>query len=310
MEISEMLRKRSTRLTTLLLIATLLSVAILSRPALALVSQNSKAWFWVGDTNVASMATGDVDGDGGIEVVTGGYYHDGVRWTAQLVVWNGSTLAAEKIFSWYWIADTQIASVAIGDVDGDGGNEIVTGGAFFDGTRWNAQLVVWNGSTLAVERIFPWRWISDTQVASVAVGDVDGDGGVEIVTGGTFFDGTRYNAQLVVWNGSTLAAERVVPWFWVSNTYIANVAVGNFSGSTGLDVITAGRYNDGTRNNAQVIDWNGATMGLNSNAAWFWISDTEANSVAMGDFGAGNRVIAGGSYSDLTRSNAQLTVWG
>ena len=55
-----------------------------------------------------------------LEIVTGGSFFDGTRWVAQLIVWNGLTLVAEKITTWYWTGDTQISSVAVGDADGDG----------------------------------------------------------------------------------------------------------------------------------------------------------------------------------------------
>jgi hypothetical protein len=43
-----------------------------------------------------------------------------------------------------------------------------------------------------------------THINSVAVGDVDGDSDMEIVTGGRYYDdgSYTYNAQLVVWNYS------------------------------------------------------------------------------------------------------------
>ena len=84
-----------------------------------------------------------MDGDGKVEIVTGGFYNDGTRNIAQLCVWDGATLALENIKTWYWTNDTDIYSVAVGDVDGDGKNEIVTGGYYNDGTRNIAQLCVW-----------------------------------------------------------------------------------------------------------------------------------------------------------------------
>ncbi len=152
---------------------------------------------------------GDVDGDGQVEVVTGGYFNDGSRNVAQLIVWSGSSLAVERIQCWYWTGNTVINSVAIGDVDGDGQVEIVTGGSFFDGSRNVAQMIAWTGSTLAVDKIQCWYWTGNTVINSVALGDVDGDGQVEVVTGGYFNDGTRDVAQLIVWSGSNLAVERI-----------------------------------------------------------------------------------------------------
>ena len=46
---------------------------------------------------INSVAVGDVDGDGQVEVVTGGFYDDGVRNVAQLCVWSGSSLVLENV---------------------------------------------------------------------------------------------------------------------------------------------------------------------------------------------------------------------
>ena len=35
---------------------------------------NVKTWYWTDDTIIKSVAAGDVDGDGNVEMVTGGYY--------------------------------------------------------------------------------------------------------------------------------------------------------------------------------------------------------------------------------------------
>jgi hypothetical protein len=60
------------------------------------------------------------------------------------VVWSGSKLAVEQVKTWYWFGDTWINSVAVGDVDGDGVREVVTGGLYHDGARYIAQLTKWS----------------------------------------------------------------------------------------------------------------------------------------------------------------------
>jgi hypothetical protein len=60
-----------------------------------------------------------------------------------LIIWSISSLAAENIKTWHWTGNTIINSVTLGDVIGDSLKKIVTGGAFYDGTRLNSQLTVW-----------------------------------------------------------------------------------------------------------------------------------------------------------------------
>jgi hypothetical protein len=111
-----------------------------------------------------------------------------------------AALSLEDVTTWYWTDDTIVLSTARGDVDGDGEEEIITGGSFHDGTRDVAQLVVWDGATLALEDVITWYWIDYTCIYSVAVGDVDDDSDMEIITAGIFYDDTGLSvAQLVVW---------------------------------------------------------------------------------------------------------------
>ena len=139
------------------------------------------------------------DADTHAEILTGGAYNDGLRVNSQLCVWDGATLSLENAKTWYWTSNTQVWSVAVGNVDGDSSIEIVTGGYHNDGSRSVAQLCVWNGATLALEDVKTWYWSGITVIYSVVIGNVDIDSNIEIVTGGTYYDGTRGVAQLCVW---------------------------------------------------------------------------------------------------------------
>ena len=306
-----MSRKQVMKLFALLFAVIFLSAGILSSPASALISQNATSWFWNSDTNAAALAIGDVNGDGQKEIVTGGSFNDGTRFNAQLIVWNSATLSAQKVTSWFWTGDTQVSCVALANITGGVGLDIVTGGSYFDGTRWIAQLIVWNGTTLVAQKVTTWFWTSDTEISSVAVANVTGGSSLDIVTGGAFFDVTRWNSQLIVWNASTLVAEKVTTWYWTSNTYINSVAIANITGGTSLSIVTGGTFNDGTRNNAQLIVWNPATLTVQSLTSWFWTSYTEINSIAVANVTGGTAlsIITGGDFFDNLRNNAQLIVW-
>jgi len=108
-----------------------------------LAVEDISTWYWTSDTEINSVVVADVDDDSDMEIVTGGYFNDGTRDVAQLLVWDGKTLEVEPLTVWYWTGDTRINSVAIGNVDADVSEEIVTGGYFDDGVILNAQLVVW-----------------------------------------------------------------------------------------------------------------------------------------------------------------------
>jgi hypothetical protein len=107
-------------------------------------------------------------------------------------------LALENVQTWLWGTYTYVRSVGVGDMDIDGQTEIVTGGYCSGG----AQLCVWDGASLAFENVQTWSWGAGSWITSVAVGNVDVDGQVEIVTGGAFNDGTRSVAQMCVWEYS------------------------------------------------------------------------------------------------------------
>jgi hypothetical protein len=307
-----MMKNKLIRLTTLLSVFVLLFVAIAAKPASALISQNVTSWFTTSDTSITAVAMGDVNGDGQTEIVTVGYYNDGVRFNAQLAVWNAATMTGLRVMNWNMGSDTQVASVALANITGGIGLDIVTGGSFFDGTRWNSQLIMWNGTTLAGQKVANWYWTGDTSIASIAVANVSRGTSLDVVAGGSFFDGTRWNSQLTVWNASTLAGEKLANWFFTGNTQISSVAIANVTGGTGLEVVTGGSYFDGTRNVAQLIVWNGTTLVGERIVNWFTTSNTKVASVAIGNFTSGSTfdIITGGTFKDGTnRNNAQLVVW-
>ena len=72
-----------------------------------------------------------------------------------------------------------------------------------------------------------WYWVGNTVINSVALSDVDSDGLVEIVTGGTYVDGGASIGQLAVWAGNGLALDRITVWVTGGTSCSLNsVAVG------------------------------------------------------------------------------------
>ena len=153
--------------------------------------------------SVRSVCADDVDDDGAKEIVTGGDANDGTNCNGQIRVWrwDGTTLTLEAFRDWASAGPTEVRSVCSRDVYGDSEVEIVSGGAASNATDTNGQIRVWrwNGVTLNLEVskiVYTPSHSYSIGVYSVCTDDVDGDGMVEIVTGGSDYG----FAKLRIWH--------------------------------------------------------------------------------------------------------------
>ncbi len=129
------------------------------------------------DAVFSSPAIGDVDGDGFPDIVFGAF---------DLHI-HAIDRNCHSIFS-YNVEDSVWSSPALRDIDGDGRMEIFIGG---DQTAGGA--IDWEGGEFRALKWTPggvvelWkRQIHDTIWSSPAIGDIDGDGRLEVVVGGGF----------------------------------------------------------------------------------------------------------------------------
>ena len=133
-------------------------------------AQRAKWSFRLATTTFSSAAVGDVNGDGDMEVVVGSY--DNVLYA--LSGRNGQPV-------WQHRASNPIdSSPAIGDINEDGQLEVVVGVGFIDSSGFKGvRALRGDGRTL-------WEFSigeDERVVSSPAIGDVDGDGQVEVVVG-------------------------------------------------------------------------------------------------------------------------------
>jgi hypothetical protein len=218
-------------------------------------------------TSATSVYACDLDNDGQVEIITGGYSGNLNNSKGQLSIWNwnGEELSLKADKKWQTVAgyaqniaggvlgNTFVHNIKVGDVDGDGTPEIVTGGFSYDGTGVNSQVKVWNldGNVLALESLAEWKADSITIVYCVSLDDVNNDSKVEIVTGGMTapyggWNNTEANpslAQLRVlgWNGTDrLAVEQSQDWTIDEGVNVWNVATGDLDNDGTVEILTAG----------------------------------------------------------------------
>ena len=138
-----------------------------------------------------SVAAGDVNGDGKADVIVG----TGSGAAPQVKVFSGATSTVLETLSPYASSFKGAVSVAAGDVNGDGKADVIVG----TGPGTSSFVNVFKNATRALLWSFPAFAPSFAGGVAVAVGDVNGDGRVDLVLGA----GTGGGAQVKVLSGKT-----------------------------------------------------------------------------------------------------------
>lgn len=155
------------------------SASRISRPINYPALQNEILPYGASYNRTVNVARGDVTGDGVEDVVTGA---DGIDSKPKVHVYNPNTKT--RLGNFYSLSQnlTGGVDVAVGDINGDGENEVITGvrasqDAKIGVYRYNRDL------PNRFEKVDEFVAYTGNNRLRVAAGDVDGDGNDEIITG-------------------------------------------------------------------------------------------------------------------------------
>ena len=243
----------------------------------------TKRDFGTGSDKTKSVAVGDMDGDGHLDILVG---NDGLQSVVYLNDGAGSSLTP----SLFNHGASLNKSVAVGDMDSDGDLDIVAGVGHAVSKPGVNRVYLNDGTGTFTEN---WRFGTsqdDTSTDSVALGDMDGDGDLDIVAGNSVAGISGKNAYLNVYLNKGAGNFPAGPSLDSGPDRNYSVAVGDMDGDGDLD-IAAG--NSGHQNMVYLNDGTGT---FTTTIPFGPITGT-TDSVAVGDMdGDGNLDIIAGNY--------------
>lgn len=180
-----------------------------------------------GFTGGVYVASGDVNGDGYSDIIVAADAGGG----PQVMVFDGRTGSLLRSFFAFSPGFTGGVRVAASDLNGDGLADIITAA----GKGGGPQVTVYDGATGGILTSFFAMPPGFTGGITVAVGDVNGDGRLDIITGA----GPGGGPQVTVFDG--LSQNILTSYYAFSPSFTGGVRVGarDVNGDGRADILTA-----------------------------------------------------------------------
>jgi hypothetical protein len=235
---------------------------------------------------VSDLAWGDVDGDGDLDLAVGGgdiedpgHYTKLYRNCTQRQLNDGCdrfSSTFSRLAAWSASEIDTASSLAWGDVDGDRDLDLVVGNyernrLYRNCTQRQLGDSCTSGDSL-LSAMAVWTSPEIAHTTSVAWGDMDGDGDLDLAVGKA-----NRSSQVYLNDGTTLNSTAV--WSSAETSYATSVAWGDMDGDDDLDLVI------GDRDAPNRIYRNDGAM-LSPAAVWSSAETSETRSVAWGDVDA------------------------
>ena len=288
--------------------------------------------FGVGGTCISgsnNLFLGDVDGDGDIEIITGGSSYnlssDGSTTAREpplrIWTWNGKNVTLELKQNWAGNINCVFAS----DVDGDGQVELLTSGTVRNQTGSYSSLIVWSydGTSLTLRSS-----IEGTSTSAIFVSNLDRDGTQEILTVGRSNENNQNGARLCIWHleGKSLIMKSSSNWCVSNVTSVSSVFAQDLDNDGRIEIVTSGYAYDLKNSSGQlrIWDYDGIGLTLKANEEWRLVEgvyaltiagsvqgNTAVNNVKVGDIDSDGipEIVTVGFTYDGENVNAQLRIW-
>jgi hypothetical protein len=177
-----------------------------------------------------------------------------------------------------WVTETVTNTVAmrgcaIGDVDGDGQNEIIVG---HTSSPYGLKMVKWTGGAWVLTTIFSSTSSYVSSCYDIAIGDADNN---PATPNDIIFNTGSYGVMKARWNGASFDTTRV---FYRSGSSYYGVAIGDFDATLSGNEIVTVNYNQYIYR----MHWNGASF--DTATIYYNSTDYDWYDCTVGDFDASN----------------------